>query len=121
MPKPIVLTANFQVTNVDISMQCVVGLFSVSVVGETTIARLFTPNERSKVYCKAIHSQRKKQCRQPQKGVQMNAGAECRVFVCRLLIHVVAPIVNRSAIFFYFLFLQSVLTTQMAHLCKKKI
>ena len=29
MPKPVVLTANFQVANVDISMQCAVGLFFV--------------------------------------------------------------------------------------------
>ena len=32
----------------------------------------------------------------------MNAGAECRVPVCRLQNHVVAPVVNRSVIFFIF-------------------
>ena len=54
-------------------------------MGETTIARLFTPTERSKVD-------------RPKIGEQMNAGAECRVPVCRLLNHVVA------AIFFFFFF-----------------
>ena len=76
-------------------------------MGETTIARLFTPTERSKVDS-------------PKKDEQMKAGAECRVPVCRLLNHVVASVVAAIFLFFFILFLQSILTPQMANLCKKK-
>ena len=72
---------------------CITDVGAGRAVGETTIARLFTPTERSKVDS-------------PNKGEQMNAGAECRVPVCRLLNLVVALVVAANFFFIFYFYNQ---------------